>query len=119
MKWILLSIVVAATTASDLLQSYQMKRGGEQPAGARGLMQLLRRISRNRYLILSIVCLAFSFFSFMALIQTAPLSFAVPASAGSFIVETILAKVLLKEHISARRGFGAFLVLCGIVLLAR
>jgi uncharacterized membrane protein len=43
----------------------------------------------------------------------------VPASAASFIVETILAKVLLKEHIGLRRGAGALLVLCGIVLLAR
>jgi drug/metabolite transporter (DMT)-like permease len=119
MKWILLSIVIASTTASDLLQSYQMKRGGEQSAGARGLLQLLGKIAHNRYLILSIVCLAFSFFSFMALLQIAPLSFAVPASAGSFIVETVLAKVLLKEHIGIRRGFGALLVLFGITLLAR
>ena len=78
MKWALLSVVVAATVLSDLLQSYQMKRAGEQPAGARGLLQLLPRIARNRYLILSIVCLAFSFFAFMALVQTEPLSFAVP-----------------------------------------
>ena len=119
MKWILLSIVVLATTLSDLLQSYQMKRGGEQPAGARGLMQLLHRIARNTYLILSIVCLAFSFFAFLALVQTAPLSFAVPASAASFPLETILAKVLLKEHIGVRRGAGAMLVLCGLMLVAR
>lgn len=119
MKWILLSVVIIATTLSDLLQSYQMKRGGEQSADARGLLRLLKRIAHNTYLILSIVCLAFSFFAFMALIQTAPLSFAVPASAGSFILETILAKVLLKEHISLRRGCGALLVLCGITLVAR
>src|SRR4029077_14337148 len=52
MKWILLSVVVAATVLRDLLQSYLMKRAGEQPAGARGLLQLRPRISRNRYLIL-------------------------------------------------------------------
>jgi drug/metabolite transporter (DMT)-like permease len=119
MKWVLLSIVVAATVASDLLQSYQMKRGGEQTADARGLVRLLRRIAHNTYLILSIVCLAFSFFAFMALVQKEPLSFAVPASAASFIVETVLAKLLLKEHIGLRRGSGALLVLCGIILLAR
>jgi drug/metabolite transporter (DMT)-like permease len=114
MKWLLLGIVITSTTASDLLQSYQMKRGGEPSA-----VQLLQKIAHNRYLILSIVCLAFSFFSFMALLQTAPLSFAVPASAGSFIAETILAKVLLKEHIGMRRASGALLVLFGITLLAR
>ncbi len=119
MKWVLLSVVVAATVVSDLLQSYQMRIGGEQALGARGVAQLLQKIARNRYLILSIVFLAISFFAFMALIQAEPLSFAVPASAASFIVETVLAKLLLKEDIGVRRGAGALLVLCGIVLLAR
>ena len=112
-------MVVAATVVSDLLQSYQMRNSGEQTLGAGAVAQLLRKIVRNRYLIVSIGFLAISFFAFMALIQAEPLSFAVPASAASFIVETVLAKVLLKEHIGARRGAGALLVLCGIVLLAR
>ena len=81
MKWVLLSVMVIATVLSDLLQSYEMKRAGEQSVGARGLGRLLRTIARRRYLILSIVFLACSFFSFMALVQTEPLSFAVPASA--------------------------------------
>ena len=119
MTWLLLSIVIAATAASDLLQSYEMKRLGTQPVDGRGLANLLKIIARRRYLILSIACLAVSFFSFMALVQTAPLSFAVPASAGSFIVETILAKMVLKEHVGVRRAAGALVVLAGIVLLAR
>lgn len=119
MTWLLLSVMVVATALSDILQSYEMKRAGEQSVGARGLGRLLRMIVARRYLLLSILCLAFSFFAFMALVQTAPLSFAVPASAASFILETILAKVLLKEHIGSRRAAGAFLVLCGVVLLGR
>jgi drug/metabolite transporter (DMT)-like permease len=119
MTWLLLSIVIAATAASDLLQSYEMKRLAPQPVDRRGLGNLLKTIARRRYLLLSIACLAVSFFSFMALVQTAPLSFAVPASAGSFIVETILAKVVLKEHVGARRAAGALVVLAGIILLAR
>jgi hypothetical protein len=69
MKWILLSIVVTATALSDLLQSHEMKRAGEQSVGARGLARLLKTIAKRRYLILSIVCLAISFFAFMALVQ--------------------------------------------------
>ena len=92
MKWILLSIVVTATALSDLLQSHEMKRSGEQSVGARGIARLLKMIAMRRELLLSIVCLAFSFFAFMALVQVTPLSFAVPASAASFILETVLAK---------------------------
>jgi drug/metabolite transporter (DMT)-like permease len=117
--WILLAVVIVATALSDILQSYEMKRAGAQSVDARGLARLLRMIAARRYLILSIVCLAFSFFAFMALVQTAPLSFAVPASAGSFILETAMAKVLLKEHIGGRRAAGTLLVLCGVVLLGK
>jgi len=119
MTWILLAIMVAATALSDILQSYEMKRAGAQSVGARGMGRMLRMIVERRYLLLSIACLAFSFFAFMALVQTAPLSFAVPASASSFILETILAKVLLKEHISGRRAAGTLIVLCGVVLLGK
>jgi len=115
MTWVLVIVMVVATVLSDLLQSFEMKRAGEQSMGA----GLLRMIAARRYLLLSIVCLAFSFFAFMALVQSAPLSFAVPASASSFILETVLAKLLLKEHIGARRAAGCLLVLSGVVLLGK
>jgi len=119
MKWLLLSIIVCATVLSDLLQSYEMKRSGEQTVNARGLGRLLRMIVSRRYLFLSIVCMAVSFFAFMALVQTAPLSFAVPASAATFVLETVLAKFVLNEDVGKRRAAGALLVLGGVVLLAR
>jgi drug/metabolite transporter (DMT)-like permease len=119
MTWTLVIVMVVATVLSDLLQSYEMKQVGEQSVGARGVQRLLRMIVARRYLLLSIVCLAFSFFAFMALVQTAPLSFAVPASASSFILETVLAKILLKERIGGRRAAGCLLVLCGLVLLGQ
>lgn len=119
MRWGLVSVMVVATVLSDLLQSYEMKRAGAQSVSARGLWRLLKMIAGRKYLILSIVCLAFSFFAFMALVQSEPLSFAVPASAASFILETILAKLVLHERVGPRRAAGALLVLVGIILLGR
>ena len=81
------------------------------------MIRLLGMIVRRRYLILAIACMAVSFFSFMALVQVEPLSFAVPASAASFVLETILAKLVLRERIGARRAAGALMVLCGVVLV--
>jgi drug/metabolite transporter (DMT)-like permease len=118
-KWILLSVIVLATVLSDLLQSYEMKRSGEQSVDGRGLIRLLRMIVSKRFLALSIVCMAVSFFAFMALVQVAPLSFAVPASAATFVLETILAKFVLREHVGKRRTAGTLLVLGGVILLAR
>lgn len=119
MKWVLLSVIVLATVLSDLLQSYEMKKSGEQRVDARGLARLLSLIVRRRFLLLSILCMAVSFFAFMALIQTAPLSFAVPASAATFVLETVLAKFVLHEQVGKRRAAGAVLVLGGVLLLAR
>jgi drug/metabolite transporter (DMT)-like permease len=119
MKWLLLSVIVVATVMGDLLQSHEMKRSGEQTVNARGLARLLFMIVSRRQLLLSILCMAISFFAFMALVQIAPLSFAVPASAATFVLETLLAKFVLNEHVGKRRAAGTLLVLGGVVLLAR
>ena len=117
MKWVLVAVMVTATVLSDLLQSFEMKRAGEQSVGARGLLRLVKMIAHRKFLILAIVCMAFSFFSFMALVQVEPLSFAVPASAASFILETVLAKLVLKEQVGMKRAVGALIVLAGVAML--
>jgi drug/metabolite transporter (DMT)-like permease len=111
--------MVTATVLADLLQSHQMKRAGEQTVSARGFARLLQTIARSRLLILGIVCNAVSFFAFMALVQTEPLSFAVPASAAGFVLETLLAKLVLHERIGPRRTAGALAVLAGVVLVGQ
>lgn len=118
-KWILLALIVVSTVLADLLQSYEMKRTGEQQVSARGLGRLLRVIASRKFLLLSIFCMAVSFFAFMALLQKAPLSFAVPASAATLVCETVLARLVLKEAVGKRRAAGALLVLGGVVLLAK
>ena len=113
MKWLLVSAMVAATVASDLLQSYDMKRAGAQSVGS-----VFKLVLRRTYLILSILCLAVSFFAFMTLVSEADLSFAVPASAASFVFETVLARLVLMERVDAKRWVGAALVAGGVALLA-
>ncbi|MBV9083098.1 MAG: EamA family transporter [Acidobacteriaceae bacterium] len=119
MKWVLLATIVICTVVADLLQSHEMKRSGAQKVSARGLGRLLKTIGSRRFLALSILCMAASFFTFMKLIQNEPLSFAVPASAATFVFETILAKFVLHEAVGKRRAAGALLVLGGVILLSR
>jgi drug/metabolite transporter (DMT)-like permease len=119
MKWLLLSVIIATTVMGDVLQSYEMKRSGEQRVNARAMANLLFMIVSRRQLLLAILCMAVSFFAFMALVQIAPLSFAVPASAATFAVETALARFVLNERVGKRRAAGALLVMSGVLLLAR
>ena len=117
--WLLLGAIMGATVMGDLLQSWEMKRHGEiRDFRPSGIGRLLMTLARKKYLILAVGFMAVSFFAFMALVQIADLSFAVPASAGSLVLETVLAKLLLKERVDGRRWLGAALVACGVWLLA-
>ena len=101
LQWSLVGGVVSSTVVCDLLQSHGMRRGG-------GRWKLP----------LSVVFMAISFFCFTQLLRVADLSFAVPATALSFVIETLLARAILKERVTLHRWAGAVLVACGVALLA-
>jgi drug/metabolite transporter (DMT)-like permease len=120
MKWLLVAVIVAATTVGDILKAKGMKAHGEvHEFGLGALGRLFSVLSRNKLIIASVACMAVSFFTFMALVSIADLSFAVPATAITYVFETILARYILKEHITWVRWTGAYLVACGVALLAR
>jgi drug/metabolite transporter (DMT)-like permease len=115
MKWVLVAIVVTATVIADVLQSREMKHHGEiKDISARTFSSVFRR----PLLIAAIGAMSVSFFAFMKLLQIADLSFAVPATAASYAIETILARYVLKERVDSRRWAGALLVGGGVALLA-
>jgi drug/metabolite transporter (DMT)-like permease len=115
LQWALVMVIVVTTTIGDLLQSIEMKQHGEvHDLGA----NTLRGFVKRPLLLWAILCMAISFFSFMVLLSVADLSFAVPATAGSYVIETILARILLKEQITSFRWAGVMLVTAGVALLA-
>lgn len=115
MKWLLVGVVVIATVIADVLQSHELKQHGEITDVSTGTFA---SVFRRPLLLVAIGAMALSFFAFMKLLQTAELSFAVPATAASYVIETVLAKYLLKERIEQRRWTGALLVGGGVALLA-
>jgi drug/metabolite transporter (DMT)-like permease len=119
MKWLLVAIIVAATSVGEVLQAAGMKRHGEVHDFRPGALgRVAYAISRNGLIVLSVVMMAISFFAFMALLSVADLSFSVPATAASYVVETVLAKTILKEDVGVHRVVGALLVCTGVALLA-
>ena len=83
----------------------------------RALGRLLATLARKKFLILAIFFMAVSFFAFITLLETADLSFAVPVSAATVAIETVLARFVLKERVDWRRWAGAGLVASGVWLL--
>jgi uncharacterized membrane protein len=62
--------------------------------------------------------MAISFFSFLAALSIADLSFVLPATSLSFVITTLGAKLFLKEKISATRWTGIALVCLGVALIS-
>ncbi len=119
MKWLLIGIMVAATAVGEVLQAVGMRRHGEirdfRP-GAVG--RALAVLARNRFLIGSVAAMAVSFFAYMGLLTVSELSFAVPATAITYVLETALARYVLRERVSWLRWAGASLVICGVALVS-
>jgi drug/metabolite transporter (DMT)-like permease len=111
--WFLVFGIVTATAGGDVLQSLEMKRHPKS-----GIGSTAGKLFRRPLLLVSIACMAISFGCFALLLRIADLSFAVPATASSYVIETLLAKWILNERVDGRRWTGALLVACGVALLA-
>jgi bacterial/archaeal transporter family protein len=119
MKWLLVALMVGATTAGEVLQAAGMRRHGEVSDFRPGAVgRALTVLARNRFIIGGVIAMAISFFAFMKLLSMTDLSFAVPVSAVTYVMETVLAKYLLKERVTGLRWAGAALVICGVVLVS-
>ena len=118
MKWLLVAIIAICNTLGDVLNTAGMKRQGEvEDLRPRTLAWMVRRAVVNPYVIAGIAAMAVSFFALLSLLSIANVSFAVPATAASYLLETLLAKYILGEDVRTRRWAAASLVAVGVVLL--
>ena len=119
MRWTLVLIIAVGNAAGDLLVTKGMKCHGEvSEFGPRGIRRLIGKLVRNGYVLAGIAGMAVSFFALLTLLSIASLSFAIPATAVTYVLETALAKILLGERVDWRRWAGASLVAGGVALLS-
>jgi drug/metabolite transporter (DMT)-like permease len=116
-RWPLILLTVFASSCGDILCAKGMSQGGELgDFGPFGIMRLVRYIVTRRMVILGGLCYATAFFSLLALLSVAQLSVAVPATALSFVVDTIGARFILREHVPWKRWVGVMFVTAGVIL---
>ena len=119
MKWLLVGIVALCNTLGDVLNTAGMKRQGEiEDLRPRSVAAMVKRILRNPLVLAGFGALAVSFFALLSLLSITTVSFAVPATAISYLLETLLAKYILREDVRWRRWAAATFVACGVVLLS-
>ena len=115
----LLALVVGGSVFGDLLKARGMRVLGEPESYRhRALARYATATFRNRWFLISLLAYAVSFFGFMALLSIRDVSFAVPATALGYVLETLLARWFLHETVNARRWLGAALVVAGVCLIA-
>jgi drug/metabolite transporter (DMT)-like permease len=119
LSFFLLALVVLSTAAGDLAMTFGMKQHDViDDFRPNVLTRTLLVILKNRWIVASILAFAVSFFAFMGLISVADLSFAVPGTAAAYVLETLLARSILKETIDSQRWIGAVLVTVGVALVS-
>ena len=119
MKWALVMVIVICNTCGDVLNTAGMKRHGEvEHFHPRAIGRMIGHLARNPFVVGGIASLTISFAATVMLLSIANVSFAIPATAASFLLETILAKTVLKEQVTWKRWLGATLVAAGVGLLS-
>jgi uncharacterized membrane protein len=117
--WLLVLVSILSGTAGDLLTAKSMRDHGEISDFRLGAVAGVgARLARDFSMITGVVAQAVSFFSFVALLGVAELSFAVPATALGNVAKTLFAKIFLNEYVSWRRWAGALLVAFGVYLVS-
>ena len=115
---LLLTVVVLAGTAGDVMLTRVMKKVAR---GERWTWRIApRRVGRafaQGQMWMGIGLMALAFFAFITVLSWAEVSFVAPATAANYVVGALGAKVLLKERISKTRWAGVLLVAVGVVLV--
>ena len=119
MKWMLVAIIAVCNTLGDVLNTAGMKRQDEvEDLRPRTFAHMTAGIFRNPLVLAGFAALTVSFVALLSLLSISSVSFAVPATAISYLLETLLAKYVLGEDVRLRRWAAAGLVASGVVLLS-
>lgn len=120
--WTAIGVLVLVSSAGDVMLSAAMKRVGDMDVlrSRHGLLGVIARVLREKFFLIALACLTFSFFCLLTALSWGDVSLVAPASASlTFICSIILAKLFLKEEVDHRRWIAAGLVCIGVALLAK
>lgn len=116
-----IALLVAASTAGDVLFSVAMKKIGDLSELRRrqGLGAVAKRIFAQSTFWTGIACMTVAFFSLLVALSWADVSLVAPAATSlTFLTTALAAKLFLNEDVDRRRWLSAVLVGVGVALLA-
>lgn len=112
MTFALLLLACLLTCAGQIAQKYAVEswRGPES-----GVAQKLQ----SSWLWLALLCLGFGLLVWLLVLQRLEVGVAYPMLSLNFVLITLVARYLFKEHIDRRHWIGVGLVIAGVVLLGQ
>jgi drug/metabolite transporter (DMT)-like permease len=119
MTFLMLLTNVLSTSAGDVLITRGMKQVGEiSTLRVRDLLGIALRTLSNGNFLGGVGCMAVSFFSFLAVLSWADMSFVVPITSLAYVVSTFGARFVLQERVNPLRWAGTLLVCIGAALVS-
>jgi drug/metabolite transporter (DMT)-like permease len=111
---LIMFVAVAAVSLGEALLS----RGMKQSNAAEGsFWSQVRGVIGNRYVIMGTVLLVTYFLLTSLALRWADLSFVLPLTAFSFVIDAILARYYLAENVTPVRWLGAAIIAFGVGLV--
>jgi len=113
----MIAIIVLADSAHDVFLTRGMKEVGDVSVVARkALLSVPRKVLSNKNFLTGFFFTAVYFFTFLAVLSWADLSFVFPATSLVYVVGTFGAKFMLRERVTLERWAGILLVCVGVTL---
>jgi drug/metabolite transporter (DMT)-like permease len=119
MTLLMILTIVLSSSAGEVFITRGMKQVGEiSTLRLRTLLAIATKILTNKNFLAGVFFMAVSFFSFLAVLSWAEMSFIVPATSLGYVVSTIGAKFILQERVNPLRWAGTLLVCVGAALVS-
>lgn len=83
----------------------------------RGMSGLIRRVVGSRWVALGVLVYVVEFVLWFAALSRAPLSFAFPVAALSYVGVVLASRLVLRERVSLRRWLGTAAIVAGVALV--
>jgi len=96
---------------------FKLGVGHEHATPAAGARALLAKLSASPWIALGIAVYVVEFVLWFAALSRAPLSFAFPIAALSYVGVVLASRLVLRERVSARRWLGTVMIVAGVALV--
>ena len=115
--WLAIIISSVCDGSGDLLLALGMKKIGEpKEITFSEITKTVIKVITNPIIISGITCQGIAFFSFISVLSWADISFVRPATALTYIISMLGAKLILKEDIREQKLWGIILIGLGVFI---